>query len=140
MLKKISFFFFLTLFTFGAASSQDSNLLLDGAARLLDAAEGRLAPSDADSNSGYSFLIINNTGFTIREIYFRSTGDAGWGANVLGSPLHQGRRATVRPGQLFDLASQYSIRMKDSGGDFYSKHNLIVGNRNIITMEIKDLE
>ena len=128
MLKKYSFFLlFLLCMAFTIVAQEGANRSRD-----------RQEPSLEGSNTGYSFSIQNNTGFEIREIRIRRAGDSSWGENILRRSLLNGRRTSIR----LDLSpnARYSIRMRDTGGDYYSKHNLIIEDQGTITMEISDLE
>jgi hypothetical protein len=88
-----------------------------------------------------SFYILNNTGFTVKSIYVCRTDTADWGPDIFTGPyLYNGRSVLVTPDERFDGAENYNIRLVDVDGDFYSKYNVKISDRDTLRISIDDFE
>lgn len=126
-----------------AAKGQESDTRL---LNLLDNVLGTTSgagktPSTAKQNTDSpTFSIINNTGFTIKNIFICQTNTENWGDNILNNPLYNGQSAIVMLNQPLAEVDRYNIRMVDIDGDQYSKYNVRIGEYSTIKMGISDFE
>jgi len=112
--------------------------VIDG---ILSTAEEKFAPppSAADSEN-FTFVIFNNTGFTVRNIFIYQAGGKNWGANILGNPLYSGQSVTVSLNRPPGAGSLYDIRMVDIDGDSYIKYGQELSEHGKISIGIGDFE
>ena len=109
------------------------------AASAQDRPRDRRNPATAPTDAPFSFTIKNSTGFIARRIVIRRTSDNQWGDNVLRTPeLRNGDTVTVYLDQAPN--GPYSIRMTDSDGDTYSKHNITITENGEIELVIQNLD
>ena len=129
MMKKNVFILLLLVCVAFTASSQDTA----GDRR------GRRTSADNANAASFSFSVQNNTGFIVRRIFIRKTGDTSWGENILRQPqLRSGESITINLEQPLD--GQCSVRMQDTDGDYYSQHDITINNGSEIIMVIRNLE
>ena len=100
--------------------------------------EGRAA--SPDSTDAPSFTIVNNTGFTIRNVFVSRAGNSDWGGNLLGSPLPSGQNASISMGHPLDGTTLYNIRLVDVDGDRFAKNNITLMSRSRVRVEISDFD
>jgi hypothetical protein len=133
------------LLLFGAVcianSQDDAGRLLNLVDGLLNTAEGRLAaPADSPAAESIAFSVVNNTGFTIRNIFVCKSGDDNWGDNMLATPLLHGQRVTLTVNQPSDGTSQFNIRLIDVDGDRYTRLNVNLRARSTVRIGIGDFD
>jgi len=81
------------------------------------------------------FLITNETGFTLKDLYVSTVDSEEWGKDLLkGNPLLNGETLTI---PLIQLESAIiNIRGKDDEGDTYTVYNINAEIENVrITLE-----
>jgi hypothetical protein len=83
--------------------------------------------------------IVNSTGYTVWYVYVVASTAQSWGNDKLGSGILSSGSSV-----LIDLPSsstnRYGIRLKDLDGDTYTKRNIPINNKQIITFTLQDLD
>ncbi|MDR1588277.1 MAG: hypothetical protein LBS57_12540 [Treponema sp.] len=125
---------------------QDSNnRILDFLDDVLNAAveAGKEAPSAPQQPAANrpSFYILNNTGFTVKNIYVCPANSENWGANIFtGAYLYNGQSVHVMPDQFPDGTRSYNIRLVDVDGDRYSKYDVEISDHDTVRIGIDDFD
>ena len=140
MSKKTILLAVLIFGVIGAASSQDAGWRPDrqdeGSSQ-----QGRslnaFAASDAEKPA--IVVIVNETGFTIRNIYICKADNEDWGNNNLANALYNKESVNITLDQP-DRESLYNVRLVDADGDFYTKYNVKIRERTTIKVGISDFE
>jgi hypothetical protein len=81
---------------------------------------------------------MNQTGFTLTEIFFRLPGQNGWG-NSLGTLLHGGSSSLDLPVSIA-LQDRYDFHARRVFGETYTKLNALVYNGATVTFLPCDLD
>ena len=141
-MRKRSFVLLMFLWVVFTVRAQDETArLLNIVDGILNSAEEKLAPpSSAAETVSVTFQIVNETGFTIKNILICRAGEKDWGSNYLSGTLLNKQRATINFNQPLDGTVLYNIRMIDDDGDRYSKYDVKLNNRSVIRIGISDFE
>ena len=138
--KKSITLLLLLVFVFSAGSQEDVGRLLNIVDGILNTAEEKLSsPSGSQDMESLSFIIVNNTGFTIRSIFVCKVNESNWGSNVLFNPLYNGQNVSINL-EVLDSTARYNIRLIDVDGDSYSKYNIALNTRSRVRVGIDDFE
>lgn len=91
---------------------------------------------------GPNITIMNNTGYTIWNVYISQTASGSWGSDRLGSEevLNAGSSISLPLPFKIDVVNRYDIRLKDSDGDTYTKMNILVSADGTVTFTIDDID
>jgi len=88
-----------------------------------------------------SIRIVNNTGYTIYQIYVSPSEDDEWGDDILGDEiLENGKTFTYRLRFPLNRVSVYDIGVIDEDGDDYIKWEVTVTNNASIVFTTEDME
>jgi hypothetical protein len=88
-----------------------------------------------------SINIVNNTGYTIYELYVSPSESDEWGEDILGETvLENGNSFTIQLPSPLNQVSVYDIGAEDEDGDAYIKWELTVTNNARIVFTLEDLE
>jgi hypothetical protein len=109
--------------------------ILDDVLKAASEIENPLPPPRPE---GPGFYLLNKTGFTIREVYIRRTGENEWGTNLIQAACYKGQTVFVSFTLSPDAGEQYSIRVVDVDGDYYSKYDLTIDMFATVEMSISD--
>jgi hypothetical protein len=144
MMKNKNVFFVLLISASFAAFPQDNttrflNLLDDVLTAAVEA--GKTTPASGQAKEqNLSFSLINNTGYTVTNIFICMAGTDNWGNNILAAPLYNNQTIAINLALPLDEAGLYNIRMVDIDGDCYSKYNTKIGAYSSIKIGIGDLD
>jgi len=84
-----------------------------------------------------SVTIVNDTGFTIYNVYVSHTSSEGWEEDVLGKNI-------LEDGDEFHVSlpsgGRWDIRLVDEDGDTYTKYEIKANSRTVFTIEDLDVD
>lgn len=120
------------------------NVLVTASSRIVftfDDFDSQSTPSTTTLN-GPPITIVNNTGYTIFNVYVSCATSTTWGADRLGSSevLSNNRSATLNLPFLLNVCNRYDIRLTDSDGDTYTKTNVLVTANSRIVFTLSDID
>lgn len=85
--------------------------------------------------------IVNNTGYTVYNIYISQTASDDWLDDVLGDKiLSDGQYFTTRLQYPLDVTNHYDIKLVDEDGDTYTKWDVLITPDSRIEFTISDLD
>jgi hypothetical protein len=131
-------------FVFPQTSGDQTGRILNMLDNMLDKAEeaGRnAAASPANRAAGqFSFYILNDTGFTLKEIFVCPAGSDNWGTSIFSGVLYNGHNTLINlpasPGE----KGRYNIKAVDADGDKYVKRDISIAAFEIVRMSINEFE
>ena len=114
-------------FTFGDFSSNDSS---------------SSSNTSTTTYNGPSITIVNNTGYTVFNVYISQTASESWGEDRLGAfqVLANGENISLRLPYPTNVVNRYDIRLKDSDEDTYTKLNVLVSANSRIEFTFDDYD
>jgi len=133
MNRKLIFFLFLFGIVFFAVAQESEES---------PSPRRRQSPSPAGSEADLPSLVvvINETGFTVKNVFISRVNDDNWGNNFLVNLLYNKESVTINMNQTPEGNNLYKIRLVDVDGDFYTKTNITLRERTTIRMRISDFE
>ena len=85
--------------------------------------------------------IVNNTGYTIYELYISQTTNDNWEKDVLGEDiLSNGQSFNVKLSSPLSVANRYDIQLIDEDGDSYTKWNVLITPNARIVFTLSDID
>ena len=97
------------------------------------------APQPVVDIDVFSFTIVNNTGYPIRDVFVRRA-DSDWAENTVVNTMHRGQRIIIRLDHALDGSQLYDIRLVERDGDGYAKYGLTLAANETVTIEVTDME
>jgi len=91
---------------------------------------------------GPPITIVNNTGYTIWEVYISSTASETWGSDRLGAEevISNGGSVSLQLPYLINVVNRYDIMLVDSDGDSYTKADVLVSANAKIVFTFDDFD
>jgi hypothetical protein len=143
MKKRFLVFFLLVSAAVFVYSQDEAGRLLNLLDEVLSTATevGRPRSGSALPNSPETptFIILNNTGFTVKNILASRADTDNWNIIFTGN-LYNGHSARITLKAPLNEINRYNIRMVDDGGDYYAKYGVEISEFITITISINDFE
>ncbi|MCL2138246.1 MAG: hypothetical protein FWH41_01815 [Treponema sp.] len=138
MLKKIFWTTLLFATVVYGITAQDGLVnMVDG---IINSVEGLQSSAAGTEGESLVFRVVNDTGFTVKNVFVCKAGEKNWGKNYLTNNLSKGQHITINLGVPPDDAALYNVRIIDVDGDAYTKYNLEIKRRDRISIGIGDME
>jgi len=89
-----------------------------------------------------TITIVNDTGYTVYNVYLSQTASDSWGTDKLSSDqvLLDGQSVTLQLPYALNVVNRYDIRLKDLDGDTYTKMDVLVSANSKIVFTMSDFD